>query len=254
MLFAYRGGFYPQDDKAEPGLQLQSAIVAQTTSSLTYRLTEDFGLLGICLYPFSIPYLMGINGPDFIDRFYAPVELFNACTPKWILELKLSESHNARIALISEIIQPYIDHQPQPEPAIVALIRSLFHAQEMDSLKELATPSNISSRHLQRQVKRYTGYTPKKLLRILRLQLTMSEQLGPALSELATKTDYYDQSHLTNEFRQLTGTTPKDHFINARADSRWRQQGEEVAFFQSTAGEGRYPVTKSNQENDDGND
>lgn len=256
LLFAFRGGFYRLGDSGEQSPFLNSALVAQTSNPLIYRMTEDFSLFGVCLYPFSIPYLMGIKGSDFIDRYYAPGELLDELMPELEMAIMQSEHQDARQAIISDLFKPYIDRLTGSEPAALPIIREMFHAQAPDTLNNLVHPKSLSSRHLQRQFKRYSGYTPKQLVRILRMQLTLSETATDNLSGIATDGHYYDQSHLTNEFQALAGTTPKSYFAGEQPDARWRREGVEVAFFQSKAKRTGYAVTSSKEKgiNNDADD
>lgn len=236
LIFAFRGGFHRQSEPNHESPRLVSALIAQTTTSLTYRLDEDFGLFGVCLYPFSIPYLTSTEGPDFIDRYFAPEDLFGAPAKNVEQSMTDLDRNEHRLALIQGLFTSLFARLPVQEPQVVGILRQLFKASAADELDALIHPSSVSTRHLQRQTKRYTGYTPKQLVRILRLQLTLSSNPPQALSDVAAQGDYYDQAHLSNEFRNLSGTTPGDYFKGAKPDIRWRREGREVAFFQSPGG------------------
>lgn len=251
LLFAYQGGFTSLNVNGEQGPHLRSCLVAQSTTSQTYRLTEDFSLFGVCLYPFSIPFVSGIDGRDFIGRHYAPNELFGALMSDVELKMARLNHHDDRLALIIDLFRPF---QKKPEPRILPIIREMFRAHSPDALARVLSTSGLSDRHLQRQYKRYTGFTPKQLMRILRMQLTLSEQSGQSLSDIAAQADYYDQSHLTNEFKSLAGTTPRAYFSGTDPASQWRQKGEEVAFFQSTRQKPLYYSAKLRPENKNGDD
>lgn len=247
LLLAFRGGFYHPGDIGEQSPILKTALVAQTTSPRIYRMKEDFGLFGVCLYPFSIPYLMGIDGRDFIDRLYAPGELIDELTPERERAIIQCGHQESRQVMISDLFERRIDRFTGSEPAVLPILREMFHAKAPDTLSDLVHPESLSSRQLQRQFKRYSGYTPKQLVRILRMQLTLSETVTDNLSGIATDGHYYDQSHLTNEFQSLAGTTPKPYFTGEQTDLGWRRKGVEVAFFQSTAQGASYAVSPSNK-------
>lgn len=159
----------------------------------------------------AIPYWMGIDGREFIDGCFAPGEVFGNSMPDLEQVMLQADRHDARLALTEELFRPYLNKLPDSEPTIFAILRDMFQAQKPDSLNDLVRPETISSRHLQRQCKRYTGFTPKQLTRILRMQLSLSAESSQSLSGIAADSSYYDQSHFTNEFRVLAGTTPKDY-------------------------------------------
>jgi AraC-like DNA-binding protein len=74
----------------------------------------------------------------------------------------------------------------------------------------LARDLELSDRQLQRRLAAATGYGPKTLQRVLRLQRLLA--LAPArrggLAQLAAEAGYADQPHMTREMRALTGLSP----------------------------------------------
>lgn len=67
------------------------------------------------------------------------------------------------------------------------------------SVADIAAICNLSTRQLQRTLKRTTGFSPHDFLKVLRLQQTLS---GKDIS------DYADQAHFIHSFRKATGYTP----------------------------------------------
>ena len=61
----------------------------------------------------------------------------------------------------------------------------------------------LSSRQLQRNLKKETGFSPHDFLKILRIQHTLDGQ------DYANS--YADQSHFIRSFREATGYTPSDY-------------------------------------------
>lgn len=83
-----------------------------------------------------------------------------------------------------------------PNPITAAILTNL---DEINSVKEMAAVTCLSSRQLQRKLKAETGFSPHDLLKVLRLQRSFREDY--LLS-------FADQSHFTHSFRALTGYTP----------------------------------------------
>ena len=96
------------------------------------------------------------------------------------------------------------------------------------TVHELARSLGWSPRRLHREFTDTCGYGPKMLQRILRLQRAVrmgrdcrpERSEGPALplSRLALDAGYADQAHMTRDFRDLTGFTPRALLANSRAD------------------------------------
>ena len=86
-----------------------------------------------------------------------------------------------------------------------------------------------SARRLHREITETCGYGPKLLQRIVRLQRTLRlarrraiAHRRPTLAMLALDAGYADQAHMTRDFRDLTGFTPRELLGCSRADvGRW---------------------------------
>lgn len=232
MLFAFKGGFRRLEGD-EAGPVLTSALACQTQHTLTYSLEEDFGLFGICLYPFSIPYLFDVAGEVLMDGFYSLDSFFDYQARDMVTTIRNAPDNATRIEMASELIKKRQQVQVSIQPLVFDLIREIFQSGGSVVMQNLVDRSGMSARHFQRNVKHYTGYTAKKLQRICRIQSSMQEKSPVSLSEVAFEFSYYDQAHFTNEFRALTGITPKEYYTRKHRDTLWRTAGQEVAFFQS---------------------
>jgi len=83
---------------------------------------------------------------------------------------------------------------------------------------ESFVPDGLGLRQWQRRFLRASGFTPKAFARILRFQHAIRlHEGGQGCSDVALEAGYYDQSHLTNEFRVLGGESPEAFFESASA-------------------------------------
>jgi AraC-like DNA-binding protein len=74
----------------------------------------------------------------------------------------------------------------------------------------------LSKQHLRRIFKQNIGFSFKRFHRIHRLKLAQSyylENPSSPLVELALKAGFFDQSHMINDCKKLTGMKPKDLFL-----------------------------------------
>jgi AraC-like DNA-binding protein len=103
------------------------------------------------------------------------------------------------------------------------------------TVRDVARDFGWSERRLHREITATCGYGPKTLQRILRLQralrasragvATRPPSLAPTLSRLAFDAGYADQAHMTREFRDLTGFTPRQLLGRSVADvGRWLEE------------------------------
>lgn len=82
----------------------------------------------------------------------------------------------------------------------------------------IAAAVGLSARQLQRRSDEWFGYGPKTLVRILRLVDALElARRGVPLAAVAARSGYADQAHLSDDVRDLTGTTLGGLGLGARA-------------------------------------
>ncbi|MEU5088490.1 helix-turn-helix domain-containing protein [Streptomyces sp. NPDC021356] len=72
----------------------------------------------------------------------------------------------------------------------------------------LARRLSVSERHLRDLFTGHVGLTPKRFARIQRIRTVLAGVGSAPWAALAVDTGYYDQSHLTADFRTLMGLSP----------------------------------------------
>jgi AraC-like DNA-binding protein len=91
-------------------------------------------------------------------------------------------------------------------------VRLILDSRELGSVEELAARSGVSKRSLQRLFQEYVGVPVKWVIRRYRLHdVVEAIQAGgpaPDWARLAVDLGYFDQSHMINDFRSITGYAP----------------------------------------------
>ncbi|MFJ9821981.1 helix-turn-helix domain-containing protein [Streptomyces sp. NPDC101151] len=93
--------------------------------------------------------------------------------------------------------------------------------QVRDVARELA----VSERQLRNLFAEGVGVSPKHYARINRVRTVIDRATTAPWSELAAATGYYDQSHMTSDFRALMGVPPRSYFTGRRPAATACQAG-----------------------------
>lgn len=112
--------------------------------------------------------------------------------------------------LVSRIVTRGRDALPDSHRA-VGLVRDYFeaHYDGPVRLSDVSQASGLSPFHLVRVFRQATGLTPHAYLDQLRVRHARELlRSGAAPADVALRTGYADQSHLTRHFRRLVGVTP----------------------------------------------
>ncbi|MFL6099970.1 MAG: helix-turn-helix domain-containing protein, partial [Actinomycetales bacterium] len=77
------------------------------------------------------------------------------------------------------------------------------------NVRTLAREVGYSDRQLRRRVVTATGHSPKRLMRIGRMQRVLSAWRGESWARAAVEHGYFDEAHLANDVSDLAGATPR---------------------------------------------
>lgn len=97
---------------------------------------------------------------------------------------------------------------------MVAAVSAINLCSDELSVSMLAERICLSKKQLQRIFSEYVGATPKEFMRIVRFHKALyTMQKNPTISftTLACECGYYDQAHMTNEFKIFSGYTPSQY-------------------------------------------
>lgn len=135
------------------------------------------------------------------------------------LENSLSETadFNNKVRLVEEFL---IERLTQKEHASgqkrlkesISLINKNKGIVEVDVL---ASSACWSRKQYERNFQEIVGTSPKQFMRTVRFQHALhykGQYPETKLAELAYECGFFDQSHMINEFRDLSGVTPKQYF------------------------------------------
>jgi methylphosphotriester-DNA--protein-cysteine methyltransferase len=95
---------------------------------------------------------------------------------------------------------------------VAAALDAIQRAHGCFRVADVAAACGVSERHLNRLMRTWIGYSPKRFGRVVRFQETLKEmEHAPVLSgaALASQAGYFDQAHLTLDMTQLAGATPR---------------------------------------------
>lgn len=89
------------------------------------------------------------------------------------------------------------------------LVRRAADLLPHEPVHAVARRLGVSERHLRNLFARSTGLAPKRYTRIERVRAVLAGVHHGDLAGLATRAGYYDQAHMTTEFRRLMGVPPR---------------------------------------------
>jgi AraC-like DNA-binding protein len=107
-------------------------------------------------------------------------------------------------------------HQHKYVPDIIDQVYDqIIHTGSFTSLHDILGPFNVSERTIQRKFRLRVGVSPKKLIRIKRINTLWTKiKEGQSIDyqDLVYLGNYFDQAHFIKDFKAITGETPDKFF------------------------------------------
>jgi len=107
------------------------------------------------------------------------------------------------------------------ENFLISQIRKNEKKYKYDRIRHIINKINqtkdsfLSRKQFERTFNEFVGTSPKQFLKIVRFQNAIyekSQNSELSLTEIAFKCGYFDQAHMINDFKTLSGITPKKYF------------------------------------------
>jgi AraC-like DNA-binding protein len=135
--------------------------------------------------------------------------------------LRDAPSWAERFDLVESFLLRRLADSTPPAPEVAWSWHRLRRSGGRASIGELAAELGWSHRRLIARFREQIGLAPKAAARVLRFDravAALGSPRGVGLAEIASACGYFDQAHLTRDFRELAGTTP-GAFLRARSES-----------------------------------
>ena len=219
----YRNGFILGDDikrytsQNEFILQPRAMVLGQTIEPFYIEPTGYVQTFAVRFYPYgfanfvSEPISNLVNKETHINQLFAD-EYASELEQKIIT----AENTEQRIRIIEEFLMDRLNDEKMINRIVKNTVDSLLSSNGSLTINSILKDDLSKRRQLERNFKKQIGVSPKQLGKVIRLQTALKMLLNSKsdnLTEIAYKSEYFDQAHFIKDFREFTGINPKE-FIN----------------------------------------
>lgn len=226
LIFHYKGQFDELSECGERSGSFLSGIHAQTHRYRRFVTEEAFGIFGVYLYPFAALQLLELSPAELTNRMPDLPSALGNKGKELEERIFLAPDTRNRIQILASYLEQQFHKREKDDHPAIAAIRHVIQSGENHTVCELAAHYNLSERQFERKFKEYSGFTPKKYLRLVRFgdACNRYEQARQkTLSEIALSCGYYDQSHFIKDFKAFSGYHPSDYFSGNAEGIEWRE-------------------------------
>jgi AraC-like DNA-binding protein len=177
-------------------------------SARSWKLEGCVHLVGARLFPGGAA-LLGVDARALSDE-WTPLERFlpKRAVASLLGRIQRAGTMPARIAIFDAFFSERLLNRTL-DPRLSTALHQVFALQGDISIAALAKRSGTHARTLGRLFERWVGLSPKRFVRVVRLQAAL-RALGRAgnWARVAADLGYHDQPHFIHDVRELFGTTP----------------------------------------------
>lgn len=213
LIFCYKGHFkygagHNEDKTFASGIFGQTETFSRVTLN-----NEDFGILGVYLYPHAFPQLFRLPANELTNQHADINSLLGKDGEVLEEKIMLASNIHQRIKLVSDFLQTRLKNVRTEHTGISSSIKAIVNAYQTSLVKTLADTNFLSLRQFERRFKELSGFSPKSFLRIARFNSVLNKDFQhKSLTEISMECGYYDQSHFIHDFQKFSGISPKAYF------------------------------------------
>lgn len=128
----------------------------------------------------------------------------------WLCPTSLGSELEVAVRRLEQQLLTRCRDWPRPDRLTAHFVREMY-GRPVQPINVMAKQAGLSRQHLSRLFRREVGLPPKHLSRIARMQRALwhlQRQPSSPLSQVAAELGYFDQAHMTLDFRALLGISP----------------------------------------------
>ena len=206
LIFHYAEPFARRTHDSRVEVQPRAMFVGQITAPACLQPRGMAGVAAIRLRPEATG-LFGPTAAEITNRFEA---LDRLARTDFVLEQLAGAAHDReRIEALERFLSTVLRAAPRRDVAFA--IDCLVRRGGALSIETLATMTGVARRQLERRFHSDVGLSPKSFARVLRVNRAARLVLSHAsFADVAAACGYFDQAHMSNDFRQLIQRSPHE--------------------------------------------
>ena len=207
----------PESSGKEGYLKSQTQISGQKICHFDLIVSGKTKLFSILFNPQGISSFFKIPASELYNQTIPLRFLLGAQLDKIEDDLFEAKSILEQVSIVETLLLNLLKKKENYKlPRIAKSVNQINSIPENTQIPELANKACLSRKQFERSFTELIGISPKQFMRVVRFQRALYlQQINSQikLTELAIDAGYYDQSHMISEFKQLSGYTPKQYFI-----------------------------------------
>ncbi len=192
-------------------------ITGQLKSYHELKIAGKLSLFAIYFLPHGLSVFLDIPMKELFNQSIPLKLIIKDTINKLEDELSSAETFKEQIVIAEEFLIGQIkkNEKKYKYDRIRHTVNIINQSKGNLKIDDLASESFLSRKQFERTFSDFIGTSPKQFLKIVRFQNAIYEKSKNSelnLTEIAHRCGYFDQAHMINDFKTLSGITPKDYF------------------------------------------
>lgn len=215
LIFYFKDKPESSDEKKEVSDSI--LITGQLKDFHDLKISGDLELFSIYFHPHGLSMFLDLPMSEIFNHSIPLRYVLNDAVNKLEDELSSADKHEDRVKITEYFLLSRLrkNEKKYHYDKIRHLINLINREKGIVDINSLVADSFLSRKQFERVFSEIIGTSPKQFLKVVRFQNAIFEKTknpGLNLTELAYKCGYFDQAHMINDFKTLSGYTPKHYF------------------------------------------
>ena len=195
----------------------RSYVVGSTLRSFIMRSSGWNHVIGVSILPAGVEPILGVPA-RVIGQTIALLEDLIGVRARELEDRVLSGPENRALGRFTEELVR-LRKSREANAVIARAVNAVRGTGGVARIDEVASATNLTARHLERNFLEHVGLTPKLFARLVRFDRVVRDitlRGEQTWAQFALAHGYSDQAHLINEFREFAGVTPTQFELESR--------------------------------------
>lgn len=199
-------------------IQPRAMVLGQTIEPFYIEPTGYVNTFAIRFYPYGFANFVPEPIKNLANK-ETPIQLLFEEKIAKELEEKIIQAKDVkqRIEIIEKFLLERLIDNSTVENIVKTTVNALLSTKGNAQIKTILKDDLSKRRQLERKFANQIGVSPKQLGKVIRLQTALKMLLDKekeSLTNIAYESQYYDQAHFIKDFKEFTGTNPKEFLGN----------------------------------------
>ena len=195
-------------------LQPREMVLGQITGPFYIEPTGYVNTFAVRFYPYGFANFVSEPIRKLANK-ETPLKLLFGAKQSRELGQKIRQATDTkkRIKIVETFLLNKLKDKATIDNIVKATIDAMLLTKGSTPINSILKNDLSKRRQIERKFFESVGISPKKLSKVIRLQAVLKMLLNKKsenLTKLAYDNEYYDQAHFTKDFKEFTGTTPKE--------------------------------------------